>query len=104
MTVRVVVADDHALVRDGVVSMLGAIPDIEVAGTAEDLAALLRVVDEVRPDVVITDVRMPPSFTSEGVEAAMQIRERYPHAGVVVLSMYAEPEYVRALLGDGTAG
>lgn len=101
---RVVIADDHALVRDGVVSLLAATPDIEVAGTAGDLRQLLEVVDEAEPDVVVTDIRMPPTHTTEGIEAAAAIRARHPGIGVVVLSMYAEPEYVRTLLGDGTAG
>jgi DNA-binding NarL/FixJ family response regulator len=101
---RVVIADDHALVRDGVVSLLAATDDIDVAGTAGDLHELLEVVDEAEPDVVVTDIRMPPTQTTEGIEAAAAIRARHPGVGVVVLSMYAEPEYVRTLLGDGTAG
>jgi DNA-binding NarL/FixJ family response regulator len=104
MTIRIVVADDHALVRDGIVSLLGAAPDVEVVATAADLTELLRVVDDAVPDVVITDIRMPPTFAAEGVQAAATIRREHPQVGVVVLSMYAEPEYVRALLGDGTAG
>jgi DNA-binding NarL/FixJ family response regulator len=100
----VVIADDHALVRDGIVSLLGTKPDIEVAGTASDLPGLLEVVDEVHPDVVVTDIRMPPSQTTEGVEGAAMIQERHPAVGVVVLSQYAEPEYIRTLLGDGTSG
>ena len=102
--VRAVIADDHGLVRDGLVSLLAAAPDIEVAGTAGDLPELLRVVDDVRPDVVVTDIRMPPTHTAEGIEAATAIRERHPAIGVVVLSQYAAPEYVRSLLGDGTSG
>src|SRR4051794_11777580 len=103
MNIRVVVADDHALVREGVVSLLGSANEVEVVGTADDLPGLLRLVDELIPDVVITDIRMPPTFAGEGVEAAVAIRRRHPGTGVVVLSMYAEPEYVRTLLGDGTA-
>jgi DNA-binding NarL/FixJ family response regulator len=104
MGLSVVVADDHALVRDGIVSLLASTPDIEVVGTAGDLQHLLRVVDELVPNVVVTDIRMPPTHTSEGVQAATTIRERHPDVGVVVLSMYVEPDYVRTLLGDGTAG
>jgi DNA-binding NarL/FixJ family response regulator len=100
----VVIADDHALVRDGIVSLLATTPDIEVAGTASDLPGLLQVVDRVHPDVVVTDIRMPPSHTTEGIEGAAMIRERQPAVGVVVLSQYAEPEYIRTLLGDGTSG
>lgn len=101
---RVVIADDHALVRDGVVSLLAAVADIEVAGTASDLRQLLDVVDAIGPDVVVTDIRMPPTHTTEGIEAAATIRERHPGIGVVVLSQYAEPEYARMLLGEGTSG
>jgi DNA-binding NarL/FixJ family response regulator len=101
---RIVIADDHALVRDGIVSLLSVAPDIEVVGTAGDLRQLLEVVDDVVPDVVVTDIRMPPTHTAEGIEAAAEIRARHPRVGVVVLSLYAEPEYVRRLLGDGTAG
>ena len=70
MGLRVVIADDHALVRDGVVSLLAAVTDIEVAGTASDLRQLLDVVDAIGPDVVVTDIRMPPTHTTEGIEAA----------------------------------
>ena len=104
MALRVVIADDHALVRDGIVSLLAATEDIEVAGAAGDLQGVLRAVDAAEPDVVVTDIRMPPTHTTEGIEAAALIRERHPGIGVVVLSQYAEPEYVRTLLGDGTAG
>jgi DNA-binding NarL/FixJ family response regulator len=104
MSLRVVVADDHALVRDGVVSLLTSTSDIEVVGTAGNPAELLRTVDALRPDVVVSDIRMPPTFTAEGIDAAQAIRERHPHIGVVILSMYAETEYIRALLADGTGG
>jgi DNA-binding NarL/FixJ family response regulator len=101
---RVVIADDHALVRDGIVSLLATTSDIEAAGMATDLPQLLEVVENVNPDAVVTDIRMPPSHTTEGIQAAATIRERHPDIGVVVLSQYAEPEYIRALLGDGTSG
>jgi len=99
-----VIADDHGLVREGISSLLAATPDIEVAATASDLDELLATVAELAPDVVVTDIRMPPTHTTEGIQAAATLRERHPAIGVVVLSMYAEPEYVRTLLGDGTAG
>jgi DNA-binding NarL/FixJ family response regulator len=104
MRLRVVVADDHALMRDGIVSLLAATADIEVVATARDAAELLQAVDATEPDVVVSDIRMPPTFTAEGIEAAQVIREKHPHIGVVILSMYAELQYVRALLADGTAG
>jgi DNA-binding NarL/FixJ family response regulator len=104
VSLRAVIADDHGLVREGIVSLLATTPDIEVVGTAGELRELLRVVDDVRPDVVVTDIRMPPTQTTEGIQAAAIMRERHPTIGVVVLSQYAEPEYVRTLLGDGTSG
>lgn len=104
MPLRVVIADDHGLVRDGVVSLLADAPDIEVAGTAADLPELLAAVEAIAPHVVVTDIRMPPTHTAEGIEAATIIRERHPRIGVVVLSLYAQLEYVRKLLGDGTSG
>jgi DNA-binding NarL/FixJ family response regulator len=104
MALRVVIADDHALMREGLVSLLTDQAGIEVAGTAGSLPELLGVVDEAKPDVLVTDIRMPPTNTAEGIEAAAELRTGYPDLGVVVLSQYAEPEYVRRLLGDGTAG
>jgi DNA-binding NarL/FixJ family response regulator len=104
MGLRVVIADDHALLREGVSSLLAAVPDVEVVGVAGDLDELLAVVDATAPDAVVTDIRMPPTHTTEGIEAAEAIRKRDPRIGVVVLSMYAEAEYVRSLVGDGAAG
>src|SRR4051812_8671828 len=104
MSLRVVIADDHALLRKGITSLLAAVPDVEVVGEAGDLGELLAVVDATAPDAVVTDIRMPPTHTTEGIKAAAAIRERHPGIGVVVLSMYAEPEYVRELMGDGAAG
>ena len=104
MGLRIVIADDHALVRDGVVSLLAGTGDIEVIGTAGDPQELLKLVEDLEPDVAVTDIRMPPTHTTEGIEAAALMQERRPGIGVVVLSQYAEPEYARRLLGDGTAG
>ena len=104
MVLAVLVADDHALLRDGVAGLLADVGDITVVGTARDLPELLAKADALIPDVVVTDIRMPPTGTDEGIRAAATLRERHPGVGVVVLSMYAEPGYARALLGDGTAG
>lgn len=104
MALRVVLADDHALVREGFASLLATSAEVEVVGTAESLPQLLEVVDRLKPDAVVTDIRMPPTQTDEGIQAATLLRERHPGIGVVVLSLYAEPGYVRALLGEGTAG
>jgi DNA-binding NarL/FixJ family response regulator len=103
MSVRVVLADDHYLVREGVRRLLESEPGVEVAAAADDLASLLAAVDAERPDVVVTDIRMPPSGTDEGLQAAERLRLTHPDVGVVVLSQYAEPRYALALLDAGTA-
>lgn len=104
MALRVVFAEDNYLVRQGVTSLLTEVEDIEVVAVATDLASLLVSVAEASPDVVLTDIRMPPTHTKEGIEAARQIRSRHPGVGVVVLSQYVEEDYVFELLADGVAG
>src|SRR3954447_10587108 len=104
MALRVVFAEDNYLVRQGVTSSLTEVEDIDVVAVATDLASLLRSVAESSPDVVLTDIRMPPTHTNEGIEAARQIRSRHPGVGVVVLSQYVEEDYVFELLADGVAG
>jgi DNA-binding NarL/FixJ family response regulator len=104
VTVRVVVADDNYLVRQGVSGLIDAEPELSVVGVAESFDELLEVVDTVAPDVVITDIRMPPTGTDEGVRAAALIRQRRPGTGVVVLSQYASPSYALALLEGGSDG
>ncbi|HEY8544307.1 MAG TPA: response regulator transcription factor [Acidimicrobiales bacterium] len=103
-TIRVVVADDHALVREGIAGLIDAEGDLEVVGTAADHDGLLDAVDRLVPDVVVTDIRMPPTGTDEGIRVAAELRDRHPEVGVVVLSMFADARYARALLGDGTDG
>lgn len=103
MTIRVVLADDHYLVREGVRRLLEAAPEIEVLATCGDLPSLLATVDEQQPDVVLTDIRMPPHEVDEGIQAAEQLRTTHPEIGVVVLSQYGEPGYAVALLEAGTA-
>jgi DNA-binding NarL/FixJ family response regulator len=101
---RVVVADDHYLVREGVRRLLESSDEVEVldaAGTADEL---LRLVAELAPDAVITDIRMPPGHHMEGIEAAHQIRAAHPNVGVVVLSQHADESYAFALLKHGTDG
>lgn len=102
MPTRVVFADDHYLVREGVRRLLEGEADVEVVAVAEDLDSLLAAVEAERPDVVITDIRMPPSGTDEGIQAAERLRRTQPDVGVVVLSQYAEPRYALALLDAGT--
>jgi DNA-binding NarL/FixJ family response regulator len=100
----VVLAEDSFIVREGVRLLLEATDEISLLATAETYDELLAAVEEHRPDVVITDIRMPPSRTDEGVRAAGEIRDRWPGTGVVVLSQYVEPGYVLALFEHGTAG
>lgn len=102
--IRVVVAEDSFLVREGVVRILDGEDDIEVAGVCGDLDSLLRMVEEQTPDVVLTDIRMPPSGSDEGIRAATLLRESHPAVGVVVLSQYDDPEYAIALLEGGAEG
>ena len=102
MAIRLVVADDHLLVREGIRRLLETQPDIEIAAVCDDLDSLLAAVERERPDVVVTDIRMPPGNTDEGIQAAVQIRETHPEIGVVVLSQYATPSYALALLDSGS--
>jgi DNA-binding NarL/FixJ family response regulator len=100
--VRLAVAEDSLLVREGLQQLLAASPSVEIVAACGDLDDLLEAIDRERPDVVLTDIRMPPTHTDEGIRVAAELRERHPEIGVVVLSQYAEPEYVLALLGEGS--
>jgi DNA-binding NarL/FixJ family response regulator len=102
--IRVVLAEDHFLVREGVRRLLETEPALEVAAVCSDLDSLLNAVETENPDVVITDIRMPPGRADEGIRAAERPRETHPEIGVVVLSQYSEPRYALALLEGGTAG
>jgi DNA-binding NarL/FixJ family response regulator len=99
---RLVLAEDHYLVREGIRRLLDAQPELEVAAVCTDLDSLYAAVDAERPDVVLTDIRMPPGNADEGIQAAERLRETHPELGVVVLSQYAEPRYALALLESGT--
>ena len=103
MPIRLVLAEDHLIVREGVRRLLEAQPDLEIAAVCGDLDSLLAAVKAERPDVVITDIRMPPRNTDEGIQAAARLRETDPDVGVVVLSQYATPSYALALLEGGSA-
>ena len=103
MTIRLVLAEDQFLVREGVRRLLETRPDVEVAAACEDLDSLLAAVDAERPNVVVTDIRMPPGGTDEGIQAAERLRETNPDVGVVVLSQYTNPSYLLALLEGGSA-
>src|SRR5690242_13263948 len=98
MTLRVVVAEDSLLVREGVTQVIDRQPDLEVVGSCADLPSLRALVAGDVPDVVVTDVRMPPTFTDEGIRMAVELHETHPDVGVVVLSQYAEPAYANDLL------
>ena len=104
MPIRIVIAEDNYLVREGVVRLLDGEDDIEIVAACGDLDGLLAAVDEHTPDVVLTDIRMPPTGTDEGVRAANELRERHPEVGVVVLSQYVERQYATELLADRAGG
>jgi len=104
MTVRVVFADDNFLVREGVAGLLAETPEVDLMETVADSEALHRAVALHKPDAVLTDIRMPPTFTTEGIDAAKRIRAEFPGTGVVVLSQYVEDDYAFDLLADGVEG
>jgi DNA-binding NarL/FixJ family response regulator len=101
--VRVVIVEDHALLREGLVALLQE-NDIEVVAQAEDGPGLLRIVEGHKPDLAICDVRLPPTFTDEGIRAALEARRRQPGLAVLVLSQYVEPAYSAELLQEGEGG
>jgi DNA-binding NarL/FixJ family response regulator len=101
--VRVVIAEDQALLREGLVALLRE-NDVEVVAQAEDGPGLVRIVGGHKPDLAIVDVRLPPTFTDEGVRAALEARERHPGLGILILSQYVEPAYTSELLASGEGG
>jgi DNA-binding NarL/FixJ family response regulator len=104
MVVRVVFADDNYLVREGVAALLAEAPEVELVETVADPEGLHRAVALHKPDAVLTDIRMPPTFTTEGIDAAKRIRAEFPGTGVVVLSQYVEADYAFDLLANGVEG
>ncbi len=102
--ITVFLADDSAIIRAGVSAMLQRDPDVEVIGVAEDYDTLVAGAIEAHPDVVVSDIRMPPHFESEGIDACKEIRKRHPGTGIVILSQYDDPEYAVSLLAEGSAG
>jgi DNA-binding NarL/FixJ family response regulator len=102
--IRVVFAEDNYLVREGTAALLATSDAIELVGTATTRDELLAAVEEHLPDAVLTDIRMPPTNSNDGIEAAREIRSRHPEIGVVVLSQFAEEEYAFELLKDGAGG
>ena len=104
MALRILLADDNYLVREGLSALLAEADEVEVVGAVADPEALLAAVAEHEPDAVLTDIRMPPTFTGEGITAARRIRAEHPSIGVVVLSQYVEGDDPYELLKDGVAG
>ncbi len=101
---RLLIAEDDYLVREGARSVLGHHPHIEVLGTAGDADELRALLERTEPDVVLLDIRMPPTYSTEGIALAREIRRRHPQTGIVVLSQHDDPEYVLELLEDGADG
>ena len=97
-------ADDSLIVREGIDQLLATEPEVEVVASCSDLDSLLNAVRETHPDVVLTDIRMPPSHSDEGIRAAALLHESDPKVGVVVLSQFADPTYALALLETGSDG
>lgn len=101
---RVVIADDEYLVREGARSVLSSVPGITVADLAHDPDSLHAAIAATSPDVVVLDIRMPPTYRTEGIDAARNLRRTHPRLGIVILSQYADPEYALELLRDGSNG
>ncbi len=104
VAIRVVLAEDNVLLRDGMSRLVRGHDDLELAGACGDLPSLLALIDQEKPDVVVTDIRMPPTGTDEGIQAASHLRTEHPSIGVVVLSQYANPAYALSLLAEGSEG
>jgi DNA-binding NarL/FixJ family response regulator len=101
--IRVVLAEDNALLRHGLVRLIDGAEDLSLVGAAPDLPTLTALIAEHEPDVVVTDIRMPPTNSDEGLSVAADLRVRRPETGVILLSQYAEAQYALTLLADGTA-
>ena len=104
VSVRLVLAEDNLLAREGLTALLSSVPEITVVAVCATYPELMSAVDEQPPDVVLTDIRMPPTGTDEGVRAAMELRRSHPDVGVVVLSQYDDPEFALALFEEGSGG
>jgi adenylate cyclase len=102
--IKVLLADDNLIVREGLRALLEVTGDFQVVGVARDYHELIARAEELRPQVVVSDIRMPPTFKREGVDACRRVRKQYPGTGVVILSQYDDPEYAVALLAEGAAG
>ena len=103
-TISVFLADDNLIVREGVRALIERHPDLCVVGVAADFDGTVAGATATEPHVLVTDIRMPPSFHREGIDAAKEVRKRHPGTGVVILSQYDDPEYAVSLLAEGSAG
>jgi class 3 adenylate cyclase/ActR/RegA family two-component response regulator len=103
-TIEVFLADDNLIVREGVRALIERHPDLTVVGVAADYDGTVAGATASAPHVLVTDIRMPPSFNREGIDAAKEVRKRHPGTGVVILSQYDDPEYAVSLLAEGSAG
>jgi DNA-binding NarL/FixJ family response regulator len=104
MVIRVLVGEDNYLLREGIVRILADATGLELVGSCGDFDCLRAMIEEARPDVVLTDIRMPPTNTDEGIRLATELRTTHPEIGVVVLSQHASSVYATTLLADGAAG
>jgi DNA-binding NarL/FixJ family response regulator len=104
VAIRLVLAEDNLLVREGVRQLLGAVPEIDLVAVCSDRDSLLDAAETVKPDAIVTDIRMPPGNTDEGIQVAEQLRETSPSTGVVVLSQYSDAEYALRLFEHGAGG
>lgn len=97
-------ADDSVIVREGLRALLGATDDLEVVGAAGDYDELIARAEELAPQAIVTDIRMPPTFQREGIDGARLVRKRHPGTGIVILSQFDDPEFAVALLSEGASG
>ena len=104
MPIRVALGEDSLIVREGVHQLLAVDPEVEVVAAVGDELSLRQVCEDERPDVVLSDIRMPPTHTDEGIRLAAELRERHPQIGVVILSQFSDPTYALALLEQGSDG
>jgi DNA-binding NarL/FixJ family response regulator len=104
MAIRVVLADDSLIVLEGLQQLLAADPAIDVVASCDDMPSLLRTIEDVHPHVVVSDIRMPPTKSDEGIQVAVRLRQLHPEIGVVILSHYSDPSYALKLLETGSDG
>ena len=102
--IKVLLADDSLIVREGLRALLDATEDVDVVGMAGDYDELIACAEKLAPHVIVTDIRMPPTFQREGIDAARLVRKRHPGTGIVILSQFDDPDYAVALLSEGQPG